>query len=121
MSTNSFWISEQFGLREVIYIENITFKVTDSTLTAVNHGMHVAGVICDVEKAFDYVNQASAFHGPCALWFGCIQSLVPRLQPVNFDLWTKKMEEAKNTVIKSYCTLKQHVINFKIRKALYIL
>ena len=33
----------------------------------------------------------------------------------------KKMEEAKNIVIKNYCTLKQHVINFKIWKAIYIL
>jgi hypothetical protein len=36
MRPNSLWISEQFVLREGIYTEYITFKVTDSTLTAVN-------------------------------------------------------------------------------------
>jgi hypothetical protein len=52
MLTNSLWIAEQFGLAEGIYTEYITFKVTDCTLTAVNQGMHIGGVIHDVEQIF---------------------------------------------------------------------
>jgi len=95
MPPNSLWTSEQFGLRDSIYTDYITFKVTDSTLTAFNQGMHVGGAICDVEKSFDCLNQSSAFRGPCALCFGCVRSLVTGLQPRNFDLWTQKWKAQK--------------------------
>jgi len=36
--------------------EDAAFKLKDSVLKSINQKMHVGGICCDWEKAFDFVN-----------------------------------------------------------------
>jgi hypothetical protein len=56
LQTNNILVSEQFGFRKGISIENAAFKLTDGVLKSVNQKMHVDGIICDLAKAVDCVN-----------------------------------------------------------------
>jgi hypothetical protein len=80
--------------------------------------MHVGGVIYDVEKPFDCINQASAFRSPCAMVECGLRSPDFKREILIYE---QNMKDAKNKVMKNCCTLKKHVMNFKIRKALNIL
>jgi hypothetical protein len=49
-------VSEQYGFREGMSIDNAAYKLTDSILKAWNKQMHVGGMFCDLAKVFDCVN-----------------------------------------------------------------
>jgi hypothetical protein len=56
MHTNNILVLEQYGFREGKCTGNSTFKITDSVLKSINQEMHVGGILCDLAKAFECVN-----------------------------------------------------------------
>jgi len=56
MHTNKILVPEQFGFRKGKSTGNDAFKLTNSVLKSINKKIHVAGVFCDLAKAFDCVN-----------------------------------------------------------------
>jgi hypothetical protein len=61
LQTNNTLVPEQFGLRKEISYKNAAFMLTDSVLKSINQKMHVGGIFCDLENAFDCVNHEITF------------------------------------------------------------
>jgi hypothetical protein len=51
--TNNILAPKQSGFRKVISTENAAFKLI--VFKSINQKMHVGGIFCDLEKAFDCV------------------------------------------------------------------
>jgi hypothetical protein len=51
MHINNILVTEWLDFRKGISTENVTFKLTDKVLKAINHKIHVGGIVCDVAKA----------------------------------------------------------------------
>jgi len=48
--------TEQYGFRLGFRTDNATYKLTTEILNATNNKLLIGGIFCDLEKAFDYVN-----------------------------------------------------------------
>jgi hypothetical protein len=59
--TNNILVPEQFGFRKGISTEDASFKLTDKVLKSINQKMHIDRILCDLAKAFDYVNHDILF------------------------------------------------------------
>jgi len=55
IETNNILAVEQFGFRTSSSTEK-TYKLIDDILNALNNRMMVAGIFCDIQKAFDCIN-----------------------------------------------------------------
>jgi hypothetical protein len=53
LQNNNILVSEQFGFRKGMCIEDAAFKLTDSVSKSINKDMHVGGIFFDFAKAFD--------------------------------------------------------------------
>jgi hypothetical protein len=51
--SNNILVSEQYGFRDNVSTESAKFILTDSILKAWNNKEYVAGLFCDLTKAFD--------------------------------------------------------------------
>jgi hypothetical protein len=56
LTINNNLADEQFGFRTNSSAEKAINKLLDETLTALNASHSVAGIFCDLKKAFDCVN-----------------------------------------------------------------
>jgi hypothetical protein len=56
LTINNILADEQFGFRTNSSIEKAINKLLDQTLIALNASHSVAGIFCDLKKAFDCVN-----------------------------------------------------------------
>jgi len=56
IKTNNILVDEQFGFRTSSSTEKASYKLNDKILNALNNGMMVGGIFCDLQKAFDCVN-----------------------------------------------------------------
>jgi hypothetical protein len=56
LHTNNIQVTEQYGFRKGISSENAAFRITISVLKSINQLTHVAGIFCDLAKAFDCMN-----------------------------------------------------------------
>ena len=54
---NNILVEEQFRFRTSPSTDKAAFKLTDEILNALNNKLMVAGTFCDLQKAFDCVNQ----------------------------------------------------------------
>ena len=54
---NNILVDEQFDFRTSPSTDKAAFKLTDEILNALNNELMVAGIFCDLQKAFDCVNQ----------------------------------------------------------------
>jgi hypothetical protein len=48
--------NEQYGFRPKLNTDNATYQLTNGILDALNNKLLIAGIFCDLEKAFDCVN-----------------------------------------------------------------
>jgi len=48
--------NEQYGFRPGLNTDNATYQLTNGILYALNSKLHIDGIFCDLEKAFDCVN-----------------------------------------------------------------
>ena len=48
--------NEQYGSRTKLKTENATYQLTNEILNSLNNNLLIAGIFCDLEKAFDCVN-----------------------------------------------------------------
>ena len=53
---NNIIVEEQFGFRTSSSTDKAAFKLTDEILNALNNKLMVAGIFCDLQKAFDCIN-----------------------------------------------------------------
>jgi hypothetical protein len=53
---HNIFVTEQYGFRRGLSTINATHKLTEVILNAWNNNRYVAGVFCDLTKAFDCVN-----------------------------------------------------------------
>ena len=53
---NNIIVEEQFGFRTSSSTDKAAFKLTDEILNALNNKLMVAGIFCDLQKAFDCTN-----------------------------------------------------------------
>ena len=53
---NNILVEELFGFRTSSSTDKAAFKLIDEILNALNNKLMVAGIICDLQKAFVYVN-----------------------------------------------------------------
>jgi hypothetical protein len=56
LQTNNILVPEQSRFRKGISTEDAAFKLTDSVSKCINQKLHVGGIFCNLEKAFDCVN-----------------------------------------------------------------
>ena len=56
IGTNNILAVEQFGFRTSSSTEKASYKLIDKILSALNNGLMVGGIFCNVQKAFDCVN-----------------------------------------------------------------
>jgi len=56
-SKNNILVEEQFGFRTKSTTNKTTYKRTNEILKALNNKFIVGGIFCDLEKAFDCINQ----------------------------------------------------------------
>ena len=54
---NSILATLQHSFRKKISTENAVFRLTKTILKSINQEMHVAGIFCDLAKAFNCMNQ----------------------------------------------------------------
>jgi hypothetical protein len=54
--TNHILVPEHHAFRKGKSTGDATFKLTDSVFRSLNQKLHVAGIFCDLSKAFDCVN-----------------------------------------------------------------
>jgi len=47
---------EQYGLRTKLNTDDATYQLTNEILNALNNNLLIGGIFCDLEKAFDCVN-----------------------------------------------------------------
>jgi hypothetical protein len=69
LRNNNILVSEQFGFRKGMCIEDAAFKLTDSIAKS-KLKTQVGGIFCDLVKSFDYVNHRIILTKLC---FTCIQ------------------------------------------------
>jgi hypothetical protein len=77
LHSNRIIASEQFGFRNGITTENAIFSLINTMLTSLNNKQLIAGLFCDLSKAFDSVShsillQQFAYYGArgtCHNWF----------------------------------------------------
>jgi hypothetical protein len=50
-------VENQFGFRKSIATDDAIFKLTNVILNALNNKIMAGSIFCDLEKAFDSVNQ----------------------------------------------------------------
>ena len=55
-SFNNIPVEELFGFRTSTYTGKAAFKLTDEILNALNNKLMVAGIFCNLQKAFGCVN-----------------------------------------------------------------
>jgi hypothetical protein len=53
---HNIFITEQYGFRKGLCTINATHKLTEIILNTWNNNRYIAGVFCDLTKAFDCVN-----------------------------------------------------------------
>jgi hypothetical protein len=53
---HSIFVTEQYGFRKGLSTINARHKLTEIILNAWNNSRYIAGVFCDLAKAFDCVN-----------------------------------------------------------------
>jgi len=58
LNVNRIIVPEQYGFRRGINIENAIFSLTNTILSSLNKKQVVAGLLCDLSKAFDSVNHS---------------------------------------------------------------
>ena len=54
---NNILVEEQIGFRTSPSTDKAAFKLNDKILNELNNKLMVAGIFCDLQKAFDCVNQ----------------------------------------------------------------
>jgi hypothetical protein len=77
LESNNILVTEQFGFRKGVHIENAIFTLTYNILTALNQRQQIEGIFCDLTKAFDCVNHTIllnklhyyGFREKCHRWF----------------------------------------------------
>ena len=58
LNSNRIIISEQYGFRRGNSIENAIFSLTNTILSSLNKKQVIAGLFCDLSKAFDSVSHS---------------------------------------------------------------
>jgi hypothetical protein len=56
LNINSILVGDQFGFRKNLSTKKATYELTNVILSALNNKLNVAGICCDLVKAFDCVN-----------------------------------------------------------------
>jgi hypothetical protein len=56
LNSNNILADEQLGFRKNSSTEKALFSLANEVVRAVNDGMHVSGISCELAKAFDCVN-----------------------------------------------------------------
>jgi hypothetical protein len=54
---NNILVEEQFGFGPSVSTDKSFYRLIDEVLNAMNNRMIVGGIFCDLQKAFDCVNQ----------------------------------------------------------------
>lgn len=54
---NNILKEEQFGFRTSSSTDKAAFKLTDEIINVLNNKLMVAGIFCDLQKAFDCINR----------------------------------------------------------------
>jgi hypothetical protein len=57
LDDNNILVKEQYGFRPNFKTDNAIYHLTNKILNALNNNLHIGGVFCDLERAFDCVNQ----------------------------------------------------------------
>ena len=58
LNVNRIIVPEQYGFRRGINIENAIFSLTNTILSLLNKKLMVAGLFCDLSKAFNSINHS---------------------------------------------------------------
>jgi hypothetical protein len=56
IENNNILVEKEFGFRNSLSTDKVSYKLTDEILNAFNNRMLVGGIFCDLQKAFDCVN-----------------------------------------------------------------
>jgi len=57
LNHNHILVDEQFGFRTKSSMDLVSYKLINYVLTSLNDKLFVGDVLCDLEKAFDYVDR----------------------------------------------------------------
>ena len=61
LHVNIVLVTEQYSFRKGISTEDEAFRLIHSVFKSINQKMHVGGIFCDLEKAFDCTNLGTLF------------------------------------------------------------
>ena len=59
LQTNNIPVTEQYGFKEGISIEDAAFRLTDRVFKSINKNMQVGGIFYDLANTFDWFNHES--------------------------------------------------------------
>jgi uncharacterized protein YutD len=106
MTINNVIVPEQFGFRKGISINNATYKFLETIYEAWNKKRHIAGIFCDLTKAFDYVSHEVLlckvqYYGVRGVWLELSKSyLSDRKQRVDFKSTSLSTQSSQWKLIK---------------------
>ena len=89
MLINNVVVPKEFGFREGLSINNATYKLLETIYQARSKKSHIAGIFCDLTKAFDCFSHELLlcklqYYGIRGVWFELIKSyLSDRKQQVD--------------------------------------
>jgi hypothetical protein len=61
--------TKQYGLRKGLNTDNAIYKLTSEILYGMNNKQLIGGILCDLEKAFDYVDHEILWSKLKILWY----------------------------------------------------
>ena len=69
LNVNRILAPEQYGFRRGNNMENAIFSLKNTTLSSLNKKKVIAGLLCDISKAFNSVNHSVLLQKPCYYGF----------------------------------------------------